>query len=65
MINSYGQGPIHDLLIEWDLYEDKQQEATVSEYRNNQPGAYTRTSILNFLKQNLEIEGYWCMTDLV
>ena len=48
-----------DLFVEWDLYSPKQQEAILAEYRRKNNGNYSRKELLNFLKQKLEIEGYW------
>lgn len=48
-----------DLFIEWDLYETHSQESMVDEFIQLQKGNYSKTSFLSFLKEKLEIEGYW------
>lgn len=48
-----------DLLIEWDLYQTQQQEAMLTEFRNCFRGNYTKTDLFEFLKNKLQIEGYW------
>lgn len=48
-----------DLLIEWDLYQPQQQEAMITEFRNCFRGSYTKTDLFEFLKNKLQIEGYW------
>ncbi len=55
---------IEDLFIEWDLYEPKKQEAIVAEYRALNNGEYCKNSFLEFLKDELEIEGYWVRVGL-
>ncbi len=55
---------IEDLFIEWDLYEPKKQEAIVAEYRALKNGEYCKASLLEFLKDKLEIEGYWVKVGL-
>ena len=48
-----------DLLIEWSLYSPQQQEVILTEFRSKFPGAHSQTDLLEFLKEKLEIEGYW------
>lgn len=59
------QNQQQDLLIEWDLYQPQQQEAMISEFRSRFRGNYTKANFLEFLKQKLEIEGYWEKIGLV
>ncbi len=55
---------IEDLFIEWDLYEPKKQETIVAEYRALNTGDYCKTSFFEFLRDKLEIEGYWAKVGL-
>ncbi len=48
-----------DLFIEWDLYQPSQQEAMIDEFRNLFRGNYTKSEFFEFLKNKLQIEGYW------
>ncbi len=48
-----------DLLIEWGLYTPQQQEVILTEFRRDLAGVYSQNDLLEFLKQKLEIEGYW------
>ena len=48
-----------DLLIEWDLYQPQQQEAIIAEFLGRFRGNYTKTDFFEFLKNKLQIEGYW------
>ena len=48
-----------DLFVEWNLYEPKQQEAIIAEFHRLFQGSYTKTDLFEFLKNKLEIEGYW------
>ncbi len=50
---------IEDLLIEWNLYEPKKQEVIIAEYRKLKNSGYCKGDFFNFLKDKLEIEGYW------
>lgn len=59
------QNQQQDLLIEWDLYQPQQQEAMISEFRRRFRGNYSKANFLEFLKQKLEIEGYWEKIGLV
>ena len=59
------QNQQQDLLIEWDLYQPQQQETMISEFRGRFEGNYTKANFLEFLKQKLEIEGYWKKIGLV
>jgi hypothetical protein len=48
-----------DLLVEWGLYTPQQQEVILDEFRRHFSGGYTQIDLFEFLKQKLEIEGYW------
>ena len=48
-----------DLFVEWDLYEPKAQEEIIAEYQKLKNGNYCKSSLFDFLKDKLEIEGYW------
>ncbi len=48
-----------DLFVEWDLYEPRQQESIINEFRVRFRGNYTKTDLFEFLKEKLQIEGYW------
>lgn len=48
-----------DLLIEWSLYSPQQKEVILVEFRRKFPGEHSQSDLLEFLKEKLEIEGYW------
>lgn len=48
-----------DLLIEWGLYTPQQQEVILAQFHRDFAGGYSQNDLLEFLKQKLEIEGYW------
>ena len=48
-----------DLLIEWSLYEDHARKAMVKEYKQLRRSREYEGSFFDFLKEKLEIEGYW------
>ncbi len=48
-----------DLFIEWDLYPPQRQEAMISEFLFRFRGNYTKKNFLDYLKEKLQIEGYW------
>jgi hypothetical protein len=54
-----------DLLIEWSLYSPQQQEVILNEFREKYPGSSSQAELLEFLKEKLEIEGYWEKVGLV
>ena len=53
-----------DLFIEWSLYEDLTRKAMVNEYQELRKLRNREDSFLDFLKEKLEIEGYWKMVGL-
>jgi hypothetical protein len=59
------QNQLQDLFIEWDLYQTQQQETILAEFRRQFRGNYTQNNLFEFLKEKLEIEGYWEKTGLV
>ncbi len=48
-----------DLFIEWGLYEDLTRKAMINEYQQLRKLPNGEDSFLDFLKDKLEIEGYW------
>lgn len=48
-----------DLLIEWELYGPAEQQAIIDEYLLVCGGVCSKQRFLDFLKDKLEIEGYW------
>ena len=48
-----------DLFIEWGLYEDLTRKAMINEYQQLRKSKSFEDSFLDFLKEKLEIEGYW------
>lgn len=48
-----------DLFTEWSLYEPTEQRAMVNEYLCISEGNCNKDRFLDFLKDKLEIEGYW------
>ena len=54
-----------DLLIEWSLYSPQQQDVILSEFREKFPDSSSQAELLEFLKEKLEIEGYWQKIGLV
>jgi hypothetical protein len=54
-----------DLFIEWSLYELRAQQAIIYEYNFLiGEGDRTYSNFLDFLKDKLEIQGYWEKTGL-
>ena len=54
-----------DLFIEWGLYEDLTRKAMVNEYQEFRKIENRDLSFLDFLKEKLEIEGYWKKIGLI
>ncbi len=50
---------IEDLFIEWDLYGPREKDAMMQEFCEKFYGNYTLNGFHNFLKDKLDIEGYW------
>lgn len=48
-----------DLLIEWNLYSSNQQKTILDEFHKLHNGDYTQDDFLQFLRDKLEIDGYW------
>lgn len=48
-----------DLLIEWSLYEYLARKAMVKEYKQLRKSGNYGESFFDYLKEKLEIEGYW------
>ena len=54
-----------DLLVEWGLYEPRAQQAIIVEYNFRiGKGDCSYGNFLDFLKDRLEIQGYWEKTGL-
>jgi hypothetical protein len=54
-----------DLLVEWGLYEPRAQQVIIDEYNFHiGKGDCKYGSFLDFLKDRLEIQGYWEKTGL-
>lgn len=54
-----------DLFIEWALYEPQRQKEMIDEYLSISKGNCSKDRFLNFLKDKMQIEGYWRRTMLV
>jgi hypothetical protein len=54
-----------DLFAEWALYEPKEQKKMIDEYISITEGNCSRDRFLNFLKDKLQIDGYWKKVGLV
>ncbi len=48
-----------DLLIEWDLYSDSQRAPILKEFHKQFGDNPSQTDFLNFLRNKLQIDGYW------
>ncbi len=48
-----------DLFTEWALYGPQEQKKMIDEYISISAGICSRDRFLNFLKDKLQIEGYW------
>ncbi len=48
-----------DLFIEWGLYEPQEQKKMIEEYLSISNENCSRERFLNFLKDKLQIDGYW------
>lgn len=48
-----------DLLIEWNIYNAKQQEPILAEFHKHHKEDYIQDDFLQFLRHKLEIDGYW------
>lgn len=53
-----------DLLIEWNLYSESQQKPILEEFQKLHKGDYTHNDFLQFLREKLEIDGYWKKTGI-
>jgi hypothetical protein len=53
-----------DLFIEWSPYEDLTRKTMVNEYQELRKSRSFEGTVLDFLKEKLEIEGYWEMVGL-
>lgn len=48
-----------DLLIEWNIYSASQQQPILEEFHRQYKEDYTQNDFLEFLREKLEIDGYW------
>ena len=48
-----------DLFTEWALYGPQEQKKMIDEYISISAGTCSRDRFLNFLKDKLQIDGYW------
>jgi hypothetical protein len=48
-----------DLFIEWALYGPQEQKKMIEEYLSISNESCSRERFLNFLKDKLQIDGYW------
>ena len=48
-----------DLLIEWALYGPQEQKIMIDEYISISAENCSRGRFFNFLKEKLQIDGYW------
>lgn len=53
-----------DLLIEWSIYNDRQQSEIINEYTDKFGSSRSEEHWLEFLKTRLEIAQYWEKTGL-
>lgn len=53
-----------DLLIEWNIYSSSQQEPILAEFHKHYKEDYTQNDFLQFLREKLEIDGYWKKTGI-
>ncbi len=53
-----------DLFIEWELHKDLARKSMVNEYQQLRKSQNCKDSFLDFLKEKLEIEGYFEMVGL-
>jgi len=52
-------GQLKDLFTEWDLYNETAKKDMLNEYQELRRNGGYDTLFLDFLKEKLEIEGYW------
>ena len=50
---------VKDLFTEWALYGPQEQKKMIDEYISISAGTCSRVRFLNFLKDKLQIDGYW------
>jgi len=48
-----------DLLIEWNIYSASQQEPILAEFHKKYKEDFVQEDFLQFLREKLEIDGYW------
>ena len=47
------------LLVEWRLYGPSQQRAMIEEFLTMFPNQHSESDFFAFLREKLEIDGYW------
>lgn len=58
-LNSLTKAQKDDLLIEWNLYSKSQKAPILKEFHTKFKNNYSQKDFLEFLRQKLEIDGYW------
>lgn len=53
-----------DLFVGWALYGPQRQKEMIDEYLSISEGNCSQERFLNFLKDQLQIDGYWRKTGL-
>lgn len=57
--NKMTQAQKDDLLIEWNLYSESQQAPILTEFKQTCNAHCNQEDFLNFLRNKLQIDGYW------
>ncbi len=53
------QAQQEDLLIEWNLYGNTQQREIMKEYLELVNGRFSQQQFMSYLREKLEMDGYW------
>lgn len=53
------QAQKNDLLIEWELYSESQQAPILREFHTSCGDNPSQSEFLEFLRNKLQIDGYW------
>lgn len=53
-----------DLMVEWDLYTESQKAPILKEFHSKYQDSYNRDDFLEFLREKLEMDGYWLKAGL-
>ncbi len=54
-----------DLLIEWNIYDDTQQREIMKEYLELVNGRFSQQQFMSYLRERLEMDGYWKKSGLL